>query len=74
LLRPGTIHVYLHDLVESKDLGKSEIDGLRERVHATIAAPVGASLTGSPPPARLAAYRTVRSYRGARMGRAASKV
>lgn len=71
LLRPRTIHVYLHELVESKDLAKTEIDGLRQRVHGTIAAPVRASLTGSPPPARLAAYRTAISYRAVRSGRAA---
>jgi 1-acyl-sn-glycerol-3-phosphate acyltransferase len=40
LIRPGTITVHLHDVIETKDLGKDDVPALRERVHAVVAAPV----------------------------------
>ena len=43
LIRPGTITVHLHDVVETNDLGKNDISALRERVHAAVAAPIGGS-------------------------------
>ena len=40
LLRPGTVTVYLHDVIETKDLRKEDFPALRDRVHAIIAAPI----------------------------------
>src|SRR5579871_922943 len=40
LIRPGTVTVYLHDVIETKDLRKEDFPGLRDRVHAIIARPV----------------------------------
>ena len=40
LLRPGTITVYLHDVIETKDLRKEDFSALRDRVHAIIARPM----------------------------------
>jgi 1-acyl-sn-glycerol-3-phosphate acyltransferase len=40
LIRPGTVTVYLHDVVETKDLRKEDFPALRERVHAIIAGPI----------------------------------
>jgi 1-acyl-sn-glycerol-3-phosphate acyltransferase len=36
LLRPGTITVVLHDVIETKDLRKEDFPALRDRVHAII--------------------------------------
>jgi len=36
LLRPGTITVYLHDVIETKDLRKEDFVALRDRVHEII--------------------------------------
>jgi len=44
LLRPSKITVHLHDTIETKDLPKTEVSALMERVHAVVAAPVNASL------------------------------
>ena len=33
LLRPGTITVVLHDVIETKDLRKEDLPALRDRVH-----------------------------------------
>jgi 1-acyl-sn-glycerol-3-phosphate acyltransferase len=41
LIRPGTVTVYLHDVIETKDLRKEDVPALRERVHAIVAGPVG---------------------------------
>ena len=41
LIRPGTVTVYLHDVIETKDLGKEDVPALRDRVHAIVAGPVG---------------------------------
>lgn len=42
-LTPATITVYLHDVIETKDLTKEDIPALRDRVRATIAAPIEAT-------------------------------
>jgi len=61
LLRPATIVVYLHDLVETGGLTPADADALRERVHAVVARPVDAGLGIVDATAELAAYRTARS-------------
>ena len=40
LIRPGTITVHLHNVIETKGLKKEDADALRERVHAIVAAPI----------------------------------
>jgi len=40
LLRPGTITVYLHDVIETKDLRKEDFPGLRDRVHEIVSRPI----------------------------------
>ena len=40
LIRPGTVTVYLHDVIETKDLGREDFAALRDRVHAIIARPI----------------------------------
>ena len=40
LLRPGTVTVYLHDVIETSDLRKEDVPALRDRVHAIIAGPI----------------------------------
>ena len=40
LLRPGTITVYLHEAIETKDLRKEDVPALRDRVHAIISRPI----------------------------------
>ena len=40
LLRPGTITVILHDVIETKDLRKEDVPALIDRVHAIISGPV----------------------------------
>jgi 1-acyl-sn-glycerol-3-phosphate acyltransferase len=40
LIRPGTVTVYLHDAIETKDLRKEDFPALRDRVHAIVARPV----------------------------------
>jgi 1-acyl-sn-glycerol-3-phosphate acyltransferase len=40
LLRPGTITVVLHDVIETKDLRKEDFPALRDRVHAIISRPL----------------------------------
>ena len=40
LIRPGTVTVYLHDVIETKDLRKEDFPALRDRIHAIIAAPI----------------------------------
>jgi 1-acyl-sn-glycerol-3-phosphate acyltransferase len=44
LLRPGTITVYLHDMIETTDLRKDDVPALRERVHAIMARPIDEDL------------------------------
>ena len=40
LIRPGTVTVYLHDVIETKNLRKGDFSALRDRVHAIIAGPI----------------------------------
>jgi 1-acyl-sn-glycerol-3-phosphate acyltransferase len=40
MIRPGTITVVLHGVIETKDLNKEDLPALRERVRAIIAQPV----------------------------------
>ena len=44
LLRPGTITVYLHDVIETKDLRKEDFPVLRERVCEIISRPIDEAL------------------------------
>jgi len=39
LLRPGTITVYLHDVIETKELPKEDFQALRDHVYAVISRP-----------------------------------
>ena len=47
LLRPGTITVYLHDVIETKDLRKEDFPALRDRVHAIISSPMEEALVST---------------------------
>jgi 1-acyl-sn-glycerol-3-phosphate acyltransferase len=40
LIRPGTVTVYLHDVIETKDLRKEDFPALRDRVHAIVSRPI----------------------------------
>jgi 1-acyl-sn-glycerol-3-phosphate acyltransferase len=40
LIRPGTVTVYLHDVIETKDLRKEDYSALRDKVHAIISGPI----------------------------------
>ena len=40
LIRPGKVTVYLHDVIETKDLRKEDFAALRDRVHSIIAGPI----------------------------------
>src|ERR1700735_588269 len=42
MLYPRKITVYLHDMIETKDIRRGEVDGLRLRVQDIVAAPVEA--------------------------------
>jgi 1-acyl-sn-glycerol-3-phosphate acyltransferase len=44
LLRPGPITVYLHDVIETKDLRKEDFEALRDRVHEIISRPIEEAL------------------------------
>jgi 1-acyl-sn-glycerol-3-phosphate acyltransferase len=44
LLRPGTVTVYLHDVIETKDLKKEDVPALRDQVHTIISRPVEEAL------------------------------
>jgi 1-acyl-sn-glycerol-3-phosphate acyltransferase len=61
LLRPSTIVVYLHEMVETCGLDVAEAENLRARVHATVSRPVDAALGIVDSGAELGAYRTARS-------------
>jgi 1-acyl-sn-glycerol-3-phosphate acyltransferase len=39
LIRPGTVTVYLHGVIETKDLRKEDVPALRDRVQAIVAGP-----------------------------------
>jgi hypothetical protein len=40
MLFPSKITVHIHDTIETKDLGKNEVEALMNRVHAIVAKPV----------------------------------
>lgn len=61
MLRPATIEVFLHDLIETEGSSPRDADDLRERVHAVVSRPVDASLAHADLPEELRAYRTARS-------------
>jgi 1-acyl-sn-glycerol-3-phosphate acyltransferase len=44
LLRPGTITVYLHDVIETKNLRNEDFEALRDRVHEIISRPIDEAL------------------------------
>jgi len=44
LLRPGTITVHLHEVIETKDLPKGDFEALRDRVHEIISRPIEEAL------------------------------
>jgi 1-acyl-sn-glycerol-3-phosphate acyltransferase len=46
LIRPGEITVYLHDIIETKDLHKQDLPALRDRVHAIVSRPIDEVLGG----------------------------
>jgi 1-acyl-sn-glycerol-3-phosphate acyltransferase len=50
LLRPATVHVHVHETIDVTGLTRRDLDGLRERVRATVAAPVHAALDRPTPP------------------------
>jgi 1-acyl-sn-glycerol-3-phosphate acyltransferase len=43
-LYPGKIIIYLHDTIDTSNVGRGELDALRQRVYETVAAPVEESL------------------------------
>ncbi|HTR45921.1 MAG TPA: lysophospholipid acyltransferase family protein [Verrucomicrobiae bacterium] len=49
VLHPGKITVYLHDTIDTAEIGRTEIDALRKRVHEIVSAPVEESLKKSRP-------------------------
>lgn len=61
LLRPATVEVFLHDLIETRDLGPGDAESLRERVHETVSRPVEAARTGAELPEELRSYREASS-------------
>jgi 1-acyl-sn-glycerol-3-phosphate acyltransferase len=44
MLRPSRIMVHFHDTIETKDLDKRDVAGLRDRVQAIVSAPVEANI------------------------------
>src|ERR1700685_4244288 len=48
MLFPRKIIVYLHDTIETKDIGRSEVDDLRQRVQDIVAKPVEDDLLQNP--------------------------
>lgn len=48
MLYPRKITVYIHDPIETKDLGRAEVDALRQRVQEIVARPVEADLAENP--------------------------
>jgi hypothetical protein len=48
MLYPGKITVYLHDTIETAQLGRANVDVLRRRVQEIVAAPVEESLAVTP--------------------------
>jgi 1-acyl-sn-glycerol-3-phosphate acyltransferase len=48
MLFPRKITVYLHATIETKDIGRSEVDDLRQRVQDIVAKPVEDDLLQNP--------------------------
>jgi 1-acyl-sn-glycerol-3-phosphate acyltransferase len=48
MLFPEKITVYIHDTIETKDIGRAEVDELRQRVQAIVSKPVEESLLANP--------------------------
>lgn len=48
MLYPRKITVHIHDPIETKDLGRSDVDALRQRVQEIVAKPVEADLAQNP--------------------------
>ena len=48
-LYPGKITVYLHDTIDTSNMGRGELDSLRQRVQDIVAAPVEESLKSYKP-------------------------
>jgi 1-acyl-sn-glycerol-3-phosphate acyltransferase len=48
MLFPRKITVYLHDTIETKGIGRGEVDGLRQRVQEIVAKPVEEDLVQNP--------------------------
>jgi 1-acyl-sn-glycerol-3-phosphate acyltransferase len=48
MLFPRKITVYLHDTIETKDIGRSDVDALRQRVQDIVAKPVEEDLLQNP--------------------------
>jgi 1-acyl-sn-glycerol-3-phosphate acyltransferase len=48
MLYPRKIVVYLHDTIETKDIGRSRVDELRRQVQEIVAGPVEADLVQNP--------------------------
>lgn len=44
MLNPSKITVYMHDTIETKGLGKDEVEALRQRVHEIVSQPVDAAI------------------------------
>jgi hypothetical protein len=47
MLRPSQIVVHFHDTIETKDLDRRDVAGLRDRVRDIISAPVEAHMNRS---------------------------
>ncbi|HXJ16171.1 MAG TPA: lysophospholipid acyltransferase family protein [Candidatus Polarisedimenticolia bacterium] len=47
MLHPGKITVYLHDTIDTSQIGRGEVDALRQRVQDIVSAPVEESLRDS---------------------------
>jgi 1-acyl-sn-glycerol-3-phosphate acyltransferase len=61
MLRPSTITVWLHDVIETSELGREDVDALRGRVHETVSRPVEEAIRGRGWSPELATYRQARS-------------
>jgi 1-acyl-sn-glycerol-3-phosphate acyltransferase len=48
VLFPRKITIYLHDPIETKDIGRSEVDALRQRVQEIVSGPVESDLLQNP--------------------------
>ena len=60
LLRPSTITVFMHEMIETRDLGPGNAEALRDRVHAIVARPVDEALGLAEPSLELQSYRPAR--------------